>query len=227
MKRAHEPTFTFAIVEPELRGLIHLFRGAFTHPWTASYQIGFGPPLVKSSERLSRRLVGVFGGLDKLDHYLTVCFFDSEERSRLAAVHRRLLVRRHGPVEAEAIDRAAVDVLDLSLRLHTHEGAPAEVRADWDRRGERLAPDRAAPETLSGRFVLRLHDPRNLRMLEHRAVKPHVRSPDDVAVELRVHTDHLDYWRAFLREWRGPEGRVVEVVERPPRARSRRDGVAH
>lgn len=66
--------------------------------------------------------------LEKLRAYIEVCVLDREECLRLAALHRRLVVERKGLVEAEDVDRAWADALDLQLRIEDPEGRQAEAR---------------------------------------------------------------------------------------------------
>ena len=131
-------TLVFAWTQPRLEDLGPLLKAALQHPWVASYQVGFGPPLINSSMALERSLSSVASAVDKLLAYLEVCFYDEAERTRLAQLHRRMVVQRMGPVEAEVVRTASAEVLDLSLRLHPLLRAPPAVRADICSQHKRL-----------------------------------------------------------------------------------------
>ncbi len=176
---------SFVLLSPGPRPLLaSLLRSAFSDPWVGSYQIGFGPPLIKSSAALTERLKGVLPALQKLEIYLDVCLAE-EERRRLAKLQRALLVRRHGPLEAEAVDEASADVFDLSLRLHTPLKAPEPVRASMIAAGVELdwVDEGLAPDSLSGRFYVHLEDPDGERLL---SIPEVAKTSAGLAVELRV-----------------------------------------
>lgn len=219
---------SFVIVAPRLRSLTSVLTGAFTHSWVASYQVGFGPPLIRSSDRLLRRLQDARSGLEKLSAYLEVCLFDPSERARLAATHRRLFVRRHGPVEAEALAAASVEVLDLSFRLHALHEAPDAVRDQMEQAGLRSEGDDVAlaPQDRSARFLVHLFDPRNVRLLHSDAVASLAEDHDEpLAVELRVPVVLSHQWTAFCRDYAGRTGfGFVDLKEPGPHARVTRDG---
>ena len=218
----------FVVVAPRLRSLTSVLVNAFTHPWVASYQIGFGPPLIRSSDRLLSRLKEARSGLDKLTTYLEVCVFDPTERARLATIHRRLLVRRHGPLEAEVLAAASADVIDLSFRLHPPLQAPDSVREEMLRAGIQLnwIDPGLAPEDHSARFMIHLFDPSNDRLLHAdvvaEAAKGHY---EPLAVELRVPVVLSDLWSVFCADYEGRTGyRVIDLKEPGSRARVIRDG---
>lgn len=176
---------SFVLVGPGTRSQLHeLLSAAFTDPWVGSYQVGFGPPLIKSSDRLTQRLKGVLPALEKLSIYLEVCLAE-EERRRLAKLHRALLVRRLGPVEAEMVDESSADVFDLSLRLHSPLRAPPAVRASMLEAGVGLdwVDEGLAPDSSSGRFFVHLDDPDGERLLSIPEVGA---TGAGLAVELRV-----------------------------------------
>jgi hypothetical protein len=218
----------FVFLAPRLEGLGDLLRGAFTHRWVASYQVGFGPPLVKSSPRLAQRLQGARTALDKLEAYLECCVYDEAERVRLATLHRRLTVRRLGPLEAEGLLAASADVLDLSLRLHDLTRAGPEVRAAMEAEGLRpdMFPSDAAPESLAGRFWVHLSDPRNARLLHIDAIRARVEDPETaLALELRVPVALGPIYKEWARVLSRDVGlEVVDLGEPPAVARVSRDG---
>ncbi len=220
-------TVSFVLLADQIHHLPVILRSAFEDTWIGSFQVGFGPPLLKSSAQLAKRLEGVRGALDKLDAYLEVCVLDPDERERLAVQHRRILVRRHGPLEAEAVNRASADVLDLMLRLRSPLDAPPDVRADMDALGvdPDWIPSDAAPDLLSGRFLLHLADPRNERLLYADAVRA-VCDPDTaLAIDLRVPATVRPLWAAWARHFTKLTGyRVVDLGEPPAYARVLRDG---
>jgi hypothetical protein len=219
---------SFVLLAPRLGSLRALLAAAFTHPWVASYQVGFGPPLIRSSERLAARLERARSALDKLEAYLEVCVLDEAERQRLAAAHRRLLVRLRGPLEAEEVDAASAGVFDLSLRLHHPGQAREDVRAAMLAAGvddARLARG-LSPDDLSGRFQLRLLDPTGDRLLHADAVRAETaRTGDALALELRVGVAAYALWQAWGRDLAARSGfGVVDLGEPAPLARVRRDG---
>lgn len=176
---------SFVLLSPGPRPqLAALLKSAFSDPWVGSYQIGFGPPVIKSSSTLTDRLKGVLPALEKLEIYLDVCLAE-EERRRLAKLHRALVVRRLGPVEAEAVDEASADVFDLSLRLHTPLRATEPVRASMLAAGVALdwVDEGLAPDSLSGRFYVHLDDPDGERLL---SIPEVAQTASKLAVELRV-----------------------------------------
>jgi hypothetical protein len=221
--------YAYALVIDRAERLHALLQLSFQHPWVASYQIGFGPPLVRSSERLIRRVKEARSALEKLDAYLELCFLNREERGRLLANFRRLVVRRDGPVEAEAMDEMSASVLDLSLRLHHPREAPPAVTESMIREGlpvESL-PARMPPEALTGRFLVKLADFRNERLLELEAIDAMVSDlPNALALELRVPDGARSTFAPFLRLLeRGGSFTLVEIGDPRSHARVRRDGV--
>ena len=205
-----------------------MLASAFTHPWVASYQVGFGPPLIRSSDRLLHRLKGARSGLEKLDAYLEICLFDPRERARLATTHRRLMVRRHGPLEAETLAAASTDVLDLSFRLHPPLQSPQRVQEEMGRAGVRddWVDGGLAPDAHSARFVVHLFDPRNTRLLHADEVaRCAVPYDEPLAVELRAPMVLFRFWQVFCRDYEGRSGfRVVDLKEPGSHARVIRDG---
>ncbi|MCK6548307.1 hypothetical protein L6R52_20840 [Myxococcota bacterium] len=223
---------SFVLLGERLADIHRICSAAFVHPWVASYQIGFGPPLVRSSEPLIARLKSAKSAIEKLGIYLDVCVLDEAERKRLAGEFRRLMVRRLGPVDAEALDDASADVLDLSVRLHDPGAAPPAVLAamrDADV-PEQIIATRSAPDALSGRFFVRLGDPRGTRLLDHDAVKSRVADPERaLALELRAPVAVralFSAWAANLVK-RGVVGGIVELDELVPHARVGVDGVSY
>lgn len=218
---------SFVFLADQLHHLPVLLRAAFQHPWIASFQVGFGPPLVKSSPALVGRLAGVTRALDKLDAYLDVCVLESDERERLATLHRRILVRRHGPLEAEAVNRASADVLDLSLRLRAPDDGSPEVQASMSAEGVDPAwvPAGLPPDALSGRFIVHLSDPRNERLLYTDAVRAVCDPQTALAVDLRVPARMRKLWAVWTKKLAKETGyRVVDLGQPPAHARVLRDG---
>jgi hypothetical protein len=180
---------SFAILGERRRDLFDLLKRAFEHPWVASYQIGFGPPLVRSSDQISRRVKESRTAIEKLRAYLDVCIFDETERKRLTDLHRRLVVRKQGPIEAEALDAASAEALDLTLRLHIPSNAPPKARGSMERAGIDfgLVPADTPPEIMAVRFLVRLADPYHSRILHMQEVRELVMDAENaVALELRV-----------------------------------------
>ncbi len=200
MSEPHSGVTSFVFLGAELSELTHILRSAFSHPWVASYQIGFGPPLIGASEGLRARLKYARSGMDKLRTYLEFCFYDDALRAKLASAQLRLLTRRHGPIEAEAVRRASAEVLDLSLRLHHPDRAPDAVREDMTACG--VSPDNVPadgpPDAQAGRFWVHLADPRGERLLHADLVCQAVEDPASaLALELQVPIA----MRALVRHW--------------------------
>jgi hypothetical protein len=86
-------SFAVIVHDGGIRALSPTLKKMFTHPWIASYMIGFGPPLIKSSEKITARVKDAKSALEKLEAYIDVCLADEEERKRLAALHRKQMVR--------------------------------------------------------------------------------------------------------------------------------------
>jgi hypothetical protein len=219
---------SFAIVGERRRDLPDLLKRAFEHPWVASYQVGFGPPLVRSSDRIIHRVKESRTALEKLRAYLDVCILDEEERKRLAALHRKLLVRQHGPIEAEALDAASATALDLTLRLHIPERAPPKARGSMEQAGVDfgLIPVDTPPEILSGRFLVRLTDPFNTRLLHMRQIQELVSDPEQaVALELRVPVALRPFYGLWLEELaKGSEYGFIDLEDPVAHARISRNG---
>ncbi|MCA9554694.1 MAG: hypothetical protein KC933_31985 [Myxococcales bacterium] len=219
---------SFIFLAPRLHDMGSVLGKAFTHPWVASYQVGFGPPLVKASDRLIDRLRGARTALEKLEAYLECCVYADDERARLASLHRRLTTRRLGPVEAEILQAASADVLDLSLRLHDLTRVRPEVRTEMELEGltADLFPSDAAPESLAGRFWVHLADPRNTRLLHIDQVRSAVEDPEQaLALELRVPAGLRPIYAAWARVLKRDAAlEVVDLGEPPALARVSRDG---
>ena len=64
-------------------------------------------------------------------------------------------MRRHGPVEAEAVDDASSEAIDLSVRLYHPALAPPGVQAEMRAAGVAMdvLPMHSPPEALSGRVI--------------------------------------------------------------------------
>ncbi len=219
---------SFAILGERRRDLPHLLQEAFAHAWIASYQVGFGPPLVRSSDRIVERLRSSRTALEKLHAYFEVCILDDEERRRLTALHRKLVVKHHGPIEAEALDAASSDALDLMLRIHIPHHAPPKARASMEEAGVdfELVPADTPPEIMSGRFLVRLSDPFHSRLLHMEAVRTLVSDPDAaVALELRVPVALRPLYRVWLEQLERDTGHPFVDLEAPvAHARVSRNG---
>lgn len=215
---------TFTLFAPSLAGLPELLRSCFVHPWVASYQVGFGPPLVGSSDRLREAARVANGALEKLDAYFRCCILPDDERRRLASLHRRLVVRRLGPVEAETLDQTYGDALDLRLRLRRpDEPPPGWALEAWRARW----PHTLDPALdLEGRFLVRLDDPRGERLLHHQTVAAAAAAQRaDAALELRVAAVASALWSTWLEAWSEDSGYGFIELGRPlPHARQVEDG---
>jgi hypothetical protein len=221
---------SFVIVGERREDLFPILRSAFSHDWIASYQIGFGPPLVKSSERIVARVKAAKTALEKLAAYVDVCLLDETERVRLTALHRRLVIRRSGPVEAESLDAASADALDLSLRIHIPYCAPPKVAGEMERAGVdfTMIPADTPPDVMDARFFVRLSDPTNRRLLHIADVGSLVRDRENgAAVELRVPVTLRPLWATWLTRYSADTGhRFVDLEEPASHARVLRDGEA-
>ncbi|MEL7369779.1 MAG: hypothetical protein AAFN74_12755 [Myxococcota bacterium] len=225
---ASSPTICFAVVLPGPRAWFDVLSTAFTHPWVISYQVGFGPPLVRAHDRLIDALRSARSALDKLEIYLEHCYLDAHHRRRLAGLHRRLLVRRFGPLEAEAVRSASRDVLDLTVQLYPPSSAPDRVRSAMRAAEiERIGEVEEAPEHRTGRFWIHLNDPRNYRLMDVDAVRHHVDNPDDQAVlALTVPATGAALFDGWLQQWTKDMKLPVVRLEGPVSvARAYRDGV--
>jgi hypothetical protein len=175
----------FALIGDRPEVLPKVLRAAFSHKWVSTYQIGFGPPLLKSNERVRAALQGVTRALDKLDAYLVHCILDAVECRRLAELHRQLVTRRLGPVEAETVALASSDALQLELRVN-QPGRPS------------IPVTETPPEALSARFLIRLSDPLNSRLLDVAAAAEAAKGLNDPwALELRAPAS----FRALYAMW--------------------------
>lgn len=218
----------FVFLGPRLPVLHRVLHKAFEHPWVASYQVGFGPPLVKANEALRTRLEYADGALDKLRAYLETCVYDDAERARLASLHRKQLTRRRGPLEAEEVRRASANVLDLSLRLHMPDRAPPKVQADMQSCGVRADE---LPEldldAQASRFWVHLDDPRNERLLFDAQVARSVDAPEcALALELWVPAGLRGLYRIWTHALaRDAELTILDIGAPRSVARVSRDGL--
>ena len=228
MNKPSDAAVCFVIILPNQRTWFELLSTAFKHDWVLSYQVGFGPPLVRAHDRLIASLAGVRSALEKLEVYLNHCYLDDAQRRRLADLHRRLLVRRYGPLEAEAIREASRNVLDLTVQLYSPLSAPDAVRESM--RGLRalqgIGPD-DPPEHRTGRFWLHLSDPRNTRLLAVDAVRAFLTDEDSqAALALTVPSAGTTLFSAWLNSWAPSAGwPVVRLEGQVSVARASRDGV--
>ena len=176
--------------------LPRILAAAFSHPWVESYQIGFGPPLVRATTRLTEETRACKSALDKLDVYLKHCIMDAAECKRLAELQRRLLVRRMGPVEAESLIEASKNALDLRIRLKSPITARDEFRQSVLAMNVDVEALRSASmDAFAGHFLIRLDDPSNSRLL----TLPEIGDPEaSLALELRTPVECRNYWSAFL-----------------------------
>jgi len=217
----------FALVADGMLSLPRILRAAFKHPWVASYQIGFGPPLVRATPELASAVREARSALDKLDIYLDRCILDETERTRLATLQRRLLVRRKGPVEAEDLTIASAQSLDLLVRLNVPATAPDAVRDSMVDAGIPIdyVPSNTAPEPLTGRFLVRLHDPRNARLFHLESVAAKSVGDEGLALELWTPVDYRKIWSAWLTvlAYVAPF-EMVEIGAPTAHARVSRDG---
>jgi hypothetical protein len=218
----------FAILSERRRALPDMLERAFGHRWVASYQVGFGPPLVRSSDRIIDRVKESRSALEKLRAYFEVCILDEPERQRLAALHRKLLVRQHGPIEAEILDAASSAALDLTLRLHIPTVAPPAVAESMKEAGVDFAaiPAETPPEIMSARFLVRLHDPYNSRLLHRSDIEEQVGDAESaVALEMRVPVALRPLYAAWLAKLtEGSEYGFVDLVAPVSHARISRNG---
>lgn len=219
---------SFVFLGTKLPDLTSILRNALTHSWVASYQVGFGPPLIGCCEPLRTRLKYARSAMDKLRAYLEVCYFDEARRTELAAAQLRLLTRRHGPIEAEAVRRASAAVLDLSLRLHHPERAPESVRADMLDSGaqaDAVEPE-LPPDEQAGRFWVHLSDPRGDRLLHADTIASAVEDPQTaLALELQVPIRMRPLFRTWCQALARDCGLVTIDLGAPtPVARVQRDG---
>jgi hypothetical protein len=218
----------FAILGERRRELPDLLKAAFEHPWIASYQVGFGPPLVRSSDRITARLKECRTALEKLRAYFEVCILDEEERRRLAALHRVLLVKQHGPIEAETLDAASSTAVDLTLRVHIPACAPEKVASSMTEAGVdfELIPRDTPPEIMAARFLVRLNDPYNDRLLHRHDVREMVADPDDaVALEMRVPVALRPLYQKWLADLARRSGfGFVDLEDPVSHARVHQDG---
>ncbi len=215
---------SFVLVASTPGDLFPLLKRAFEDDWVTSYQLGFGPPLIRASEKLALRLKDARSALQKLEAYLDCCFHDDAERVRLSNLHRKALVRRLGPMEAETLRASSADVFDLSLRLFTPMRAPPKIRGEMHAAGldfTTISED-TAPDGQSGRFLLHLDDHRGERLLH--VLGPQVPA-DALALEVRVPVTFRPLWLLWFSKWtQGSPFRFFDLVEPPSLAKVSRDG---
>ena len=138
----------------------------FTDSWVESYQIGFGPPLIRSRPEL-RTLRKPLSALSKLELYIKWCLLDEDHCRGLAERHRQRLVKhQRASVEAEALDSASAQVWDISCCLYRPSDAPEAVLADM--RAGRLegGAGELFAEARTGRIYIHLHDPSGQLLLD-------------------------------------------------------------
>ncbi|NJK89778.1 MAG: hypothetical protein HC923_10530, partial [Myxococcales bacterium] len=186
------------ILIPNLQAVLPVMESLFLHPWIASYQIGFGPPILTVSPEVRARARAATSAMHKLRLYFEHCILAEEVREKLAKEHRRLVVRRSGPVEAEAVDAASLEALDLRLRLR----GPAERPPGVDEHvwGTRTWP--AGGVDLEGRWFISLDDPSGSRLLFHASLAPIAAArPESVALPLLVDPEAVQLWLELLAVW--------------------------
>jgi hypothetical protein len=220
---------SFAIVVPRggLRALSPTLRRVFSHPWVASYMIGFGPPLIKSTPRIVERLKGAKSALDKLEIYIEECLINEEERKRYTTLHRKLMTKSRGPLEANELDEASAEVIDLSIRLHHPALAIPAVSQAMRARGVSLdvVPMHSPPDDLSARIMVRIADPRGTRFLDTKSVHTAIDEEvgDALAIELRCPPAVRGLYASFLSEL-GGDVTFVHFSDPAPLTRVIRDG---
>lgn len=219
---------SFVFVGTDFKDLTKILSDALGHTWVASYQVGFGPPLVGSGGALALRLKSARSALDKLSAYLDCCVYDAPMCDQLAKKQVRLLTRRHGPIEAEQVRRASAQVIDLQVRLHRPEQAPYKVQQDMQSSGISLGalPNQGPPDAESARFWLHLRDPRGTRLMHNEIVAAAVDEPDlGVAIELQAPVNLRDLYRGWsVALARDSSILSVELGEPTSAARVLRDG---
>lgn len=221
-------TVSFAVVVSDggLAALAPALKRIFEHPWIASYMIGFGPPLIKSSPVLIERVKASRSAIEKLEAYIDVCLRDEAEQKRLSALHRKLMTRSRGPLEAEQLDEASAEVIDLSLRLHHPALAPPAVAQAMRARGINfdVVPMKSPPDALSARLLVRLSDPIGSRLLHTAAVRAVIdEDASPLAIELRAPPGVRGFYATWLAELGGDIG-FVHFSDPIARARVTRDG---
>ncbi len=218
----------FVVVLPGPRVWFDALSTAFTHPWVMSYQVGFGPPLVRAHDRLISAVRDAKSALEKLEAYLEHCYLDDVQRTRLAGLHRRLLVRRHGPVEVEVVRTASRHVLDLTVQLYPPYSSPNAVKDAMCAVGELEGLRREdPPEHRTGRFWLHLADPRNSRLLDVDAVRRRLVAPESqAAIAFTVPSVAGKLFAAWFEDWAAAREWPVIQLEGPvSAARTHRNGV--
>lgn len=221
-------TVSFGVIVREggLYALSSTLRRMFEHPWVASYMIGFGPPLIRSSDRITARVKIARSALEKLDAYIECCLLDDDERVRLTQLHRRLMTKSRGPLEAEQLDEASAEVIDLSIRLHHPALAPPQVAQVMRQRGINfdIVPMKSPPDALSARIMVRIADPRGTRMIDTAQVRELIDEPEKaLAIELRVPPGVRGFYATWLDQL-GEGFAFVHFSDPVARARVTRDG---
>lgn len=188
-------------------GPLHLWpilRDALSDSWVGSYQVGFGPPLVGATADLRTQVRQARSALEKLELYLNHCLLDPPTRRRLSGLHRRLVIRRAGPQEAEALDRAASEALDLRMRLRLPDSPPPELDlATWQ-----ALPWPSDPMSAEAQFLVRLDDPFGKRWQRER-------HEEQLWVELRVDAPAHPVWARWAEDWSRRTGWRVDLRREP------------
>lgn len=187
----------FAFVGRAPEDLGRMLRATVTHSWVASYQVGFGPPLLRATPKLTERTKATNSALEKLDVYLEFLLGDERERKRLADRLRLIALNKSGRLEPELLDHANNQALDLSFRLHHPAASPPAVKREMLEAGVSSAPELTGdgPEALTARFCLRLSDPQNRGLLAWVGS-----SPDLWALEIWVPTGPSALFGAHLAD---------------------------
>ena len=197
-----EQVYVFALIAEGLESLPRIFRAAFTHPWVESYQIGFGPPLVRSTKVLTERAKECSSAIEKLSVYLEECIIDQDECKRLAELQRRLVVRRFGPIEAESLSVASKQALDLRIRLKSPLTVAPEILDSLKSNKLDIKGIIESKRTdLEAYFLIRLDDPRNVRCFElpELGLAQNENKAQTCVVELRTPVACRDYWSTYLK----------------------------
>lgn len=156
---------------------------AMRHPWIATYAVGFGPPLIGANDALKERLKTAAGAFAKLEAYADTCLVPEKERVRMFWKHR---LRIRGEDRREA-SRRSTEALDLTMRLHRPDTAPAILRA------ELAAVDPAAfAGSLEARLMVRLDDPLGAGLGARLGIEE-----DELILELVIEDAAAPAWRAW------------------------------
>lgn len=195
-----KPTYVFGLLLQNSAAASSVLRSLFRHPWVDNYRVDFGPPLVRSSEALIEQLRNAKDAIDKLSIYFDTCILNPQECRRLAEVQRKQVVRRLGPVEAEALAKASRQAIDLRLSLTPFLSARPDIQESMRKSGlDETNTSDVTREQLGAYFLIRLDDPRNARVFEMPEVRPEIASTEEaVFLELRTTVNARAYWKAFL-----------------------------